>query len=70
LIGRDKTVNLVLQLTKPSYDAKNKTLTYVVHPIGDEKKLASLEKVKLDHATLFIDAFFGGYCASCVINNN
>lgn len=57
---KNKLVNVVVQLSAPSYNAQKRSLTYTVTILPGEKNQVPMKN--LEHVALFIDSF----CASCV----
>jgi len=57
---KNKLVNIVVQLSEPSYNAQKRSLTYTVTILPGEKNQVPMKN--LEHVALFIDSF----CASCV----
>lgn len=60
-VSRDKLINFPAELTQPNYNATNKTLTYVVHPL-DGKENTIPYNAHLNNVSLFIDPL----CLSCL----
>ncbi|MBL7527363.1 hypothetical protein [Legionella bononiensis] len=57
---KNNQVNIIVQLSKPSYDPKNQTMTYIAQILPGEKNINAMNH--LEQVALFIDS----YCASCV----
>jgi hypothetical protein len=59
--SKDKLMNFVVELTEPHYNAKAKTLTYIVKPVPGSTTL-TLAPMTLHNVLLFID---DDVCLSC-----
>lgn len=57
-----RDLNLVMELTNPTYNKANAVLSYTVHLLKD-KQTPALGTIKLNYVTLFID---DNVCLSCI----
>ena len=57
---KNNQVNIIVQLSKPTYNPQNQTMTYIAQILPGEKNINSMKH--LEQVALFIDS----YCASCV----
>lgn len=55
-------INFVTILESPHYDAKNKSLSYEIKPVGSTQIPSEVLNIPLNHVTLFID----GICLNCI----
>lgn len=58
-IQDQKPISVMVELSNPTYNADQKTLTYTAKPLKNEKSLST--DIELKDAAIFIDDF----CASC-----
>lgn len=58
-LRKKKMVNVILQISEPTFNLKNDTATYIVHPLKGQ--ISSVPSGELKSIALFIDSF----CASC-----
>ncbi|KTD31026.1 hypothetical protein Lmor_3133 [Legionella moravica] len=57
---KSNQVNIIVQLSEPSYNPKTRTMTYIAQILPGENNVIPMKH--LDQVALFIDS----YCASCV----
>ncbi|MGE3920714.1 MAG: hypothetical protein AB7F64_07225 [Gammaproteobacteria bacterium] len=64
-LEKSQSINFALEVSHPQYNRAQQSLTYTIHALKGGKQIPV---GNFNHVGLFIDAFMGGPCPSCIIN--